>query len=263
MLGFFRKVVVAMLKASGRADLVEVAAWIEDAEAEVVHAIAKVLTQSMRGDSIISDEAAIEVVGLRRAPSRGHITTTKSLHPFLDEYVECLRMVVELGSWRSGLLLQGFVHSSECASYWEFDLSRDPKFEILGTPAMIVFDSSSLKVFLVDPLGPDDVKRINEALGQPGAIPSELTVATRQQVRAVEEHEIEVAFDEIHERAVRPDAKGLPRSVKEHTTATKSLPIDTKSWSGFAALAESLPVALQARGGPLNRLREILGTKRQ
>ncbi len=167
MLGFLRRVVVATLKASGRADLEEVARWIEDAEAEVVQAIARVLTQSMRGDSIISDAAAIEVVRLRGAPSLAHIKTTKSPHPFLDEYLGCLRMIVELGSWGPGLLLQGFVHSSECASYWIFDLSRgDPKFEISGDPPRIAFNSQSLKVYLVDRLGTDDFKRINEALWQ-------------------------------------------------------------------------------------------------
>jgi hypothetical protein len=121
-------------------------------------------------------------------------------------------------------------------------------------------------VFLGKPLQSDVIIRINEEISLPGApLPASLTEPPQECGTSIWQDRTETEV-EVESKMVKIREAFYGTKKSEHKTwigEPQELQIDTRKWSGLSALAESLPDALAARGGPLRAHRKTCETHRE
>jgi hypothetical protein len=239
MIGFLKKLAVALLRSSGRPELVAMADWINDAGDAAVALIVRLLGKSVRSGEAISAETAQQIVDLKQASQPGGASRDpdRDRWPFLMEYLELMREIAMVGSWRRGLVLGGFLHSSAVSSLWVFDFPKEPDVRLTGIPgydASIVMNGDrNFEVFIMPPLDDAALIAINKKLGGPAnKIPDTLDRSRR--------------VEEIYEGKV----------VIKSATGTQDFDIEDPH-EGSGEMIRTFPIALQARSVLLNQLQDL------
>lgn len=266
MVNFIRLVVIETLRATGKPKLIALADWISDAETTAVKLIAKTISQSIRANGIITNEAERTILDVKNSPPQISPTDwPNSRTPFLDEYLELLEYIVSVGSRRERLLLQGFIHSSECSTLWIFEGNVDPHLEIqqtlLQTKPHITVSGANLEIRLLDKMTDDDISRLNTELGRnTGTLPSELRSEDAPQVLTVFEDVVELSVPKTVKKKAYIREKGVRKTIEVDKTewANEEERIDKTNHSGVQEMVHSLPIAIVAREAALTKLKDIL-----
>jgi len=239
MIGFLKKLAVALLRSSGRPELVEMADWINDAGDAAVAAIVRLLGKSVRSGETISAQTAQQIVDLKKTPqaSGAQRDPNRDRWPFLMEYLDLMREIAMVGSWRRGLVLGGFFHSSKVSSLWVFDFPKEPDARLLTVPggdASIVLNSDrNFEIFIMPPIDDAELIAVNKKLGGPAnKIPDTLDRSQRVQ--------------EIYEGTV----------VIKSATGAKDFDIDDPH-EGSGEMVRTFQIALEARSVLLNQLKDL------
>ncbi|MPZ44341.1 MAG: hypothetical protein GEV05_13220 [Betaproteobacteria bacterium] len=178
----------------------------------------------------------------------------------LAEYAVLLDAVVAAGSTHRWLLLDGFLHSADCASLWLFDPKKLGERagsaiqveQLLDDEPYIILVNSGVEIFLFEKIAPEKLLALNEHLGASLDLPPQLDYAARPQVRFVYAERIQTVAETTSQR---PRSGGRTREVRKRTDA--SLPI-AKDYAGIAAMLESLRPALAALARNTEALRRTI-----
>lgn len=267
MLVFLKRVIVEVLRSSGRPELVEIATWVEDAEAATVRLIGKVIRSTLATGKPVSAADTQEILNIKgRASSGAAPTETHSTHPYLDEYLNIIETIAELGSLRPYLLLQGFIHTGDCSSLWVFEMDKAPRTAIMtsmttgNATISLGRTTSHFDIFLLSPMDTAKITQLNEELETNPTItlatllPKPRVTAVTQVTAVLERAvEIELTTDVIVTEKIRVGTKDVSHEVNKY----QMVPIDMTTWGGILAMDQCLPQALAARGGPLAKLKSI------
>lgn len=263
MFSVIKAIVVESLRASNNPELARIADWVADAETALIKSIAKIIAGSLRSNNgQISEDAArkiVEIKGTAKDISSTPEKNIRSATPFLDQYVELLNYISFVGSWRHSLLLDGFLHSSDCSSLWLFSMDKDPVFQINkgmfdATESCILLSASNVEIYLLPKMKPKELTILNEELGlNKKVLPDRLTGKNRQQVLKVYDDDVEV-------RTLRYESKKNRRGYMEEEVIPEDvkLSIDKINHSGIQALVKSFSPAIYAQEKSLSKLSQIV-----
>jgi|SRR6266850_403534 len=266
-MNFLKMFVIEALRASGRPDLIEIAKWIENAEQAAVKAIVRLIGGSFKTDGKITDQVSSQIVQAKATFSAGtdrpkSEPRVKSSSPLLDRYLELLDVIVEVGWWGDALLLQGFIHTAECASLWLFDPEKTPDVhKSIGIPyePYILFRDSGVKIVLLDAVSDEKLRELNRKIGENRtSLLDSLETKDKDLVIVIYEHdvELEVTKTEIsHGRKIKD--KVSEYEVKKLIKERRGI---NKDFSGISKLIQSLPVAIEERSYTIRRLDGLINS---
>ena len=267
MISFVKMLAIAALRASGRPDLIEIANWMENAEQAAVKAIMRLIFGSLRTDGKITEQVSTQIVQAKTIFSAhpGRLKTetqVKSSSPYLDQYLELLNAIVEVGSWGEALLLQGFIHTAECASLWLFDPEKAPdvhKSIPIAYEPYILFRDSGVKIVLLDIVSDEKLRELNRKIGEnPTSLPDSLKTTDRDLVIAIYEHDVEVEVTKTEmEHGRKINGKVSEWEVKKPFRERRGI---NKDWSGISKLIQSFPIAIEERSDTIRRLIALINS---
>jgi hypothetical protein len=253
-----KRIVIEALRATKRPELEEIAQWIADAEDAAIKTIAKFIAESFKTKGQISEETAKRIVEFKNnlaSRKSGASENEKPPTSFLEQYLELLNYIAVVGSWGPSLLLKGFIHSADCASLWRFDRKKTSELIIVSLMAdhpYILVGNSAVQISLFPKVSDTELLALNEELGEhPDRLPKSLSIENGQTVIEVQDGQIEV-------EVTRKETKTTKRGTREVVRTDREKREIDKTFGGVAALVESLPIAIEARGKAFARLSKII-----
>lgn len=262
MAGFTTRLAIELLRRSGKVELIELADWIEDAPRAAAASIVDLLGHATSSGGGITPDVVREALKVKtgfRATEADEMPRM-SRSPFLEKYQEVVAAIIAAGRWREGILLHGFIHTSECSSLWRFE--RECSVHAVDEPGglpSIRFRGSGCSVTLLNKVTDEELQDVNRQIGEnPARIIAALTSKDDDEVVSVAETTVMVKGT----RAVTKTKMDMTTFAKSeyHTTerSTEPVDIDTRHWSGIESLIRSLPPALEARATSLTYLQGLV-----
>jgi len=178
----------------------------------------------------------------------------------LAQYLTVVNSIIAAGSTRPYLLLlDGFIHSDECASLWKFD-SRKKNIELQltsigGGEPSIFFYNSGVEIYIFGKLEREKLLKYNELFGaNPESYPTEeLDTLNKPLVRDIYEHRVGVVANTL--KHVRPGRRGERWEPEVKTLDPFEIPGDHM---GVKQMLSSLQPALEARARSAEALKKAI-----
>jgi hypothetical protein len=163
----------------------------------------------------------------------------------LDELANDLNSILEVSRTGGGLALRGFLHSSDCVSYWMAPLSPKAsisKSDLFDTREVMVYPQ--VEIFLLPDMSDPELDDLNQAISvkKESAIDAALSKAEGQVMK--------ISLSEVFIEQQQASGK---RARKSPVTISKAL---DKSWRGLRTMVESVERAKQAQARDLEAYRK-------
>lgn len=257
MLEALKNFCVEMLRQAGYDELAD---WLNDAGKKAVKVVAKVVARSIGLKGKVDKDTAKEIEEIRKStPAKGGAvaTETEEDDAIAGQYLVILSNIVAGGLAYPALVLDGFLHTDDCASFWTFDNSvKDIQLEISIDPftkkPYITLTNSGVQIYILDKIGLEKLVDLNTKIGNnPDTEHPELATQNRPRIVNIYEHHLETVVT----RTIAAPTKRNPERTK--TVEEKSEIAIPGTHEGIQHLMNSLQPALVARAASAENLKNL------
>jgi hypothetical protein len=257
MLKLLKDICAEALEAAGYDEL---ARWVRDAPRQAIRKVVRIVMRALGFKGKLDKKDADEIAKLKKeteaqppAPEAEEEDDSA-----LAQYLLALNAVVAAGSGRGYLLLDGFLHTDDCASLWVFNQEKAAQKDGIaleisdfgGGAPYIIPDGAGVQIYLLPKMERAKLLELNEQLGRSPGLPAELRTDDKPRVQFIYEHRLQTR------QMVTKTAGGKrPRAIRREEDGELAI---TRAPEGIAAMFDSLRPALEARAKYADTLKKTV-----
>jgi hypothetical protein len=259
MTKYLKVFLVAALREGGYE---EAARWLNDAPKQAVEKVAKIVMRALGFKGKVDEQAGKEIGAIIKSAPANQVggpekdTTDESN---LAQYLVMLNSVIAAGSSGRYLLLDGFLHTDDCASLWKFDATEKTGElsiqTLLDEERYIDLRKTGVEIYILPKMALAELIALNKKLGEnPDLYAKDLDAKEKPLVRLIYEYRIQTVTTGT--KTVRKGKRGERQEPVEIPSE-----IEISGNQGVKAMLDSLRAALAARAQSVAELKELTKPK--
>lgn len=249
MLKLLKDICAEALEAAGYDEL---AKWVRDAPRQALKKAVRIVMRALGFKGKVDKETADELAKLKKeveAKGTAPEAEEEEDDSALAQYLAALNTIIAAGSQQGYLLLDGFLHTDDCASLWVFDKKKAVGKDGIelkirdfgGSEPYIILENDGVHIYLLPKMDRARLLELNERLGRGRGLPAELSVDDKPRVQFIYEHRLQTRRKTVTKKKVSGNR------TREITKDVDEVLDISQAPEGIAAMFASLRPGLEAR----------------